>query len=216
MQMIFFKLNKKRFFRILKGFVITLIGLIIFLLGVNAGFMEVGIEIGQILVNNENKIYILLTGFAIGFFTVMAEPAVYVLTHQIEDITSGYIKRKAVLIFLAIGVGIALLLSVIRIITPGIELWHYLLPGYIIAFILSIFTPNLFVGIAFDGGGVATGPLTATFTLAFVQGAANAFETASVLTEGFGMIAMVALFPIITLQILGLIFVKRSKKVGIR
>jgi hypothetical protein len=216
MQMIFFKLNKKRFFRILKGFVITLIGLIIFLLGVNAGFMEVGIEIGQILVNNENKIYILLTGFAIGFFTVMAEPAVYVLTHQIEDITSGYIKRKAVLIFLAIGVGIALLLSVIRIITPGIELWHYLLPGYIIAFILSIFTPNLFVGIAFDGGGVATGPLTATFTLAFVQGAANAFETASVLTEGFGMIAMVALFPIITLQILGLIFVKRSRKVGIR
>lgn len=216
MQLIFFRLDRKHFFRIFKGFIITLIGLIIFLLGVNAGFMEVGIKLGEILANSENKTYILLTGFAIGFFTVMAEPAVYVLTHQIEDITSGYIKRKAVLFSLAVGVGIALLLSVIRIITPGLELWHLLLPGYIIAFILSIITPNLFVGIGFDGGGVATGPLTATFTLAFIQGAANAFETASVLTEGFGMIAMVALFPIITLQILGLIFVKSSKKVGIR
>ena len=112
----------------------------------------------------DNKAYIIIIGFVLGIVTILAEPAVYVLTHQIEDVTSGYVKRKAVLIPLAIGVGFAVALSVIRVLVPAIQLWHYLLPGYIICLSMMFFTPKLFVGIAFDAGGVATGPMTARIT----------------------------------------------------
>ena len=160
----------------------------------------------------DNSLYIIIIGFIIGFVIVLAEPAVYVLTHQIEDVTSGYIKRNVVLVPLAIGVGISVALSVIRILVPSIQLWHYLLPGYFISLLLMFFTPKLFVGIAFDAGGVATGPMTATFILAFIQGAAATYEGASLIVDGFGMIAMVAMTPIITLEILGLIYKSTSKK----
>jgi len=136
----------------------------------------------------------------------LAEPAVYVLTHQIEDVTNGYVKRKAVLVALSLGVGLAILLSIVRILTPGLELWHYLVPGYAIALGLMFIVPKMFIGMAFDAGGVASGPMTATFILAFAQGAAQAIEGADVIRDGFGMIAMVALMPIITLQMLGFIF----------
>lgn len=106
-------------------------------------------------------------------------------------------------------------LSILRIIVPGIVLWHYLLPGYVIAIVMTYFVPKLFVGIAFDSGGVASGPMTATFILAFAQGAAEAIEGANVLIDGFGIIAMVALTPLIALQILGLIFKMKSGKGGI-
>jgi len=177
--------------------------------------MEVGSVIGYELANVGNVYYVIGIGFIVGVVTILAEPAVYVLTHQIEDVTSGYVKRSSVLIALSIGVGIAVSLSVIRILNPNLQLWHYLLPGYIIAIVMSYFAPKLFVGIAFDAGGVATGPMTATFILAFIQGIAEATEGASVLVDGFGMISMVALAPIITLQILGLIFKVKSKKGGI-
>ncbi len=214
-QKIFFKLEKRTFNKILKGFLYTFVGLLIFLVGVNAGFMDVGTAIGHNLASFDNKWYVIIIGFVLGLVTILAEPAVYVLTHQIEDVTSGYVKRKAVLIPLSIGVGLAVALSVLRIVVPQIQLWHYLLPGYIIAIAMTYFVPKLFVGIAFDAGGVATGPMTATFILAFTQGAAESIEWASVLRDGFGMISMVALTPIITLQILGLIFKMKSKKGGI-
>jgi hypothetical protein len=140
---------------------------------------------------------------------------VYVLTKSIEKVTSGYIKRKAVLVSLSIGIGCAVSLSAIRILTPNMQLWHVLLPGYIISIGLAYISPKVFVGIAFDSGGVASGPMTATFILAFTQGAAEAVETASVLTDGFGMIAMVALFPLIALQILGIIYRMKSRKGGL-
>jgi hypothetical protein len=210
-----FKLDKRAFRKILKGFIYTFVGLLIFLIGVNAGFMDIGSAVGYSLASLDNKWYVIIIGFVVGFVTILAEPAVYVLTHQIEEVTSGYVKRKAVLIPLSIGVGLAVALSVIRIIVPEIQLWHYLLPGYIIAITMTYFVPKLFVGIAFDAGGVATGPMTATFILAFTQGAAESIEWASVLRDGFGMISMVALTPIITLQILGFIFKLKSKKGGI-
>ena len=215
MQLFFFKLSKRAFRRIFIGFIYTLIGLIIFLLGVHAGFMEVGNQIGQVLSVKDSKFYILIFAFILGLITIVAEPAVSVLTHQIEDITAGYIKRRSVLIPLSIGVGLSVLLSVLRILTPQIQLWHYLLPGYLIALALMFIVPKLFVGIAFDAGGVATGPLTATFILAFTQGAANAYEGANVVIDGFGMIAMVALTPIITLQLLGLFYKIKTRKGGI-
>lgn len=214
-----FKLNKRSLRKMLTGFIYSFIGLFIFLLGVNAGFMEVASVIGNNLVVNklpliDNRIYIIVIGFVLGVVTILAEPAVYILTHQIEDVTSGYVKRKAVLVPLAAGVGLAVALSMIRIIVPGIHLWHYLLPGYIICILLMFFTPKLFVGIAFDAGGVATGPMTATFILAFTQGVAHAFDGADLMIDGFGMIAMVATIPIITLEILGLVYKRKSKAKG--
>lgn len=214
-QKVSFKLSKKAYNKILKGFIYSFLGLLVFLVGVNAGFMDVGTVVGYTLASFDNKWYVIIIGFILGLVTILAEPAVYVLTHQIEDVTSGYVKRKAVLIPLSIGVGFAVALSMIRIIVPEIQLWHYLLPGYIISIALSYFVPKLFVGIAFDAGGVATGPMTATFILAFTQGAAESIEWASVLRDGFGMISMVAMAPIITLQLLGLIFKLKSKKEGV-
>ena len=184
-QKISFKLSKKSVRKILFGVLFTFIGLVIFLVGVNAGFMDLGTVVGYKIASLNNKLYLIIVGFALGLVTILAEPAVYVLTHQIEDVTSGYVKRKVVLIFLSIGVGFAVALSMIRIMVPEIQLWHYLLPGYIISIIMSYYVPKLFVGMAFDSGGVASGPMTATFILAFAQGAADAIESADVLIDGF-------------------------------
>lgn len=215
LQKVTFKLSKRDLRKLLTGFGFSFVGLFIFFLGVNAGFMDVGTSIGNNLVLLDNKAYIIIIGFILGVVTILAEPAVYVLTHQIEVITSGYVKRKVVLVPLAIGVGLAVALSVIRVLVLDIQLWHYLLPGYIVCILLMFFTPKLFVGIAFDTGGVATGPMTATFILAFIQGAANAFEGADLMVDGFGMIAMVAMTPIITLEALGLVFALKSKTKGV-
>lgn len=209
---LFIRFRKNPFKRIIKGLLYTLIGLILFLTGVNAGFMDVGSYLGAQLALQDNKLIVLLIGFMIGFVTILAEPAVHVLTDQIEEVTAGYIRKNLVLGVLAIGVGLAIGLSVLRILVPGIMLWHYLLPGYLISIILSFAVPSLFVGIAFDSGGVASGPMTTTFVLAFVQGIAYAIPGADVLNDAFGMIALVAMTPIITLQILGLVVKIKSRK----
>ena len=214
-QRIYFKLSTKVVRKILFGILFTFIGLVIFLVGVNAGFMDVGSAVGYSIASLDNKFYVVLIGFILGLVTILAEPAVYVLTHQIEDVTSGYVRRKIVLFTLSIGVGIAVALSMVRIIIPELQLWQYLLPGYIISIAMSYYVPKLFVGMAFDSGGVASGPMTATFILAYAQGAAGAIEGANVLVDGFGMIAMVAMTPIIALQVLGVIFKLKSKKGGI-
>lgn len=205
-QKISFHLDRKAFRGILKGLFYTFIGLVVFMVGVNAGFMEVGNLTGYRLSLFENKSVLLIFGFTLGFLTILAEPAVHVLTHQIEEVTSGHVKRKLVFLALSIGVGLAVALSLLRVLVPPIKLWHYLLPGYIIAILMAHFTPKLFVGIAFDSGGVASGPMTATFILAFAQGAAKAVEGANVLIDGFGIIAMVAFTPLIALQGLGLVY----------
>ena len=119
--------------------------------------MEVASELGYRLAQRTNKLPLVVTGFGLGFVTIVAEPAVFVLTHQIEEVTAGYVKRKAVASALSLGVGTAVALSILRILVPGIKLWHYLLPGYIVALGMMYFVPKLFVGIAFDAGGV---PLT--------------------------------------------------------
>lgn len=211
-QIISFKLNRRPFTKIIKGFVYSFLGLTVFMLGVNAGFMEVGVDLGYAIASKGSTTLILFVAFAIGTVTILAEPAVHVLTHQIEDVTSGSVKRVFVLIALAAGVGLALVLTTIRIIVPEVQLWHYLLPGYAIALALGFIGPKLFVGIAFDSGGVASGPMTATFILAFTQGAASATASADVLIDGFGTIALVALTPLITLQVLGLIYRRKTDK----
>ena len=215
LQKYFFKLNRRPFFRIIKGFIYALVGLLVFMVGVTTVFLDVGAIVGFNLANRNSHALIIAIGFMLGVTTILAEPAVYVLTHQIEEVTAGYVKRKAVLFALATGVGLAVALSMLRILTPGIQLWHYLLPGYVISIGLMYVVPKLFVGIAFDAGGVATGPMTATFILAFTQGVAESVEGASILVDGFGMIATVAMMPIITMQILGLVFKLQTKKGGL-
>ncbi len=206
-----FKLNKKPKIVIYKGLLYTYIGLTFFLVGVNAGFMEVGTAMGKgVALYN---IWLLpIIGFFLGMVVVLAEPAVYVLTHQVEEVTAGHIKRKVILITLSIGIAFAVSMSMFRIIIPGLKLWHFLLPGFGLAAFLSYRVPQIFVGIAYDSGGVASGPMTATFILAFAQGAATAMPTANVLIDGFGVIAMVAMTPLVSIQILGLMFKAKTKR----
>jgi hypothetical protein len=174
--------------------------------------MEAGNAIGYAVASIENNWIIIPIGFVIGLTVILAEPAVYVLNEQIRNVTSGHIRKKSILFALSIGVGIAVGLSMVRILSPHIRLWHFLIPGYIIAIALSYFAPTLFVGIAFDSGGVASGPMTATFILAFAQGVAEAVEGADVLLDAFGVIAMVALTPLIAIQVLGLMYERKVSK----
>ena len=211
-QKVAFKVSKKILRGIVLGSLYTFIGLVLFLTGVNAGFMDAGRIVGGGLQSIGSNGFTIFIAFLLGLVVILAEPAVYVLTNQIEEITAGHIKRKVVLFALSIGVAFAVALSVVRILVPGLELWHFLLPGYIIAIALSTIVPSLFVGIAFDSGGVASGPMTATFILAFAQGIANSAPGADVLIDGFGIIAMVAMAPLLTLQILGLIYKIKSVK----
>jgi len=211
-QKISFNLDKKAFRTILKGLLYTLIGLILLLIGVNAGFLDVGSVVGYRLATKDNTPLLLSIGFIIGFLTILAEPSVHVLTHQIEDITSGYVRRPLVLAALTIGVGLSISLSMLRIISPKIKFWHYIIPGYMLTLILSRFTPKLFVGIAFDAGTVASGLMATTFILSFAQGAAGAVEGANVLVDAFGIVAMVTLVPLLTVQVLGLIFKMKSRE----
>ena len=211
-----FKLRKRELVRILKGLIYTFIGLVFFLVGVNAGFMDIARIIGSTLASMSNPYILPMFGFVIGTVVVLAEPAVHVLGHQVEDLTSGSIRKKVILITLSIGVAIAVSLSMIKIQYTNIKLWMFLVPGFLLALIMSYKVPPIFVGIAFDSGGVASGPMTATFILALTQGAASAIPTADVLVDGFGVIAMVAMTPVVAIMTLGLIFKKRSKKEGIK
>ena len=210
-----FKLNRHRRNRILKGLVYTYIGLVLFLVGVNAGFMDVGRIMGYGLASMQHNWLVPVVGFFMGMMVVLAEPAVHVLTKQIEDVTAGHIPRKIILFALSTGIAFAVCMSLLRIMIPGLKLWHFLLPGFALGVYLSHKVPPIFVGIAFDAGGVASGPMTATFVLAFAQGAANAIPTANVLVDGFGVIAMVAMMPLVALQLLGLIFKIKAGREGI-
>ena len=211
-QKIKFNLNSQAFSKILIGFLYTYIGLVIFLVGAHAGFMNVGNLIGHQLAAYDNKAILIISGFVLGMVVILTEPAVYILTEQIENVTNGYIKRKTVLFTLSIGVAFAVGLSMLRITVPAIELWYYLVPGFAISLALMFFVPKLFVGIAFDSGGVASGPMTATFVLAFAQGASDAIEHSNILLDSFGVIAMVAMTPLIALQVLGVIYKLKSQK----
>ena len=209
----FLKNDKRRFTRILKGLAYTYIGLVLFLIGVNTGIMDVARVIGQqVAVMDAVNIVAPILGFIVGLVIVLAEPSVYVLSNQVEEVTTGSITKRMILVTLAIGVGMAAALSMVRILVPGLSLWMFLVPGYIIALILSFKVPDIFVGIAFDSGGVASGPMTATFLLALSQGVAEFTPTADLLLDGFGIIAMVAMTPVIANLILGRIYEARRKK----
>ena len=210
-----FKLNKRYKNKILKGLLYTYIGLVLFMTGVNAGFMEIGRIIGYSIASKGYKWALPVIGFFLGLVVVLAEPAVHVLTKLVEIVTVGYLKRKAILATLSVGIAFAVTSSMLRILIPSLKLWHFLLPGFAIASFLSYKVPPIFVGIAYDSGGVASGPMTATFVLAFAQGAAEAIPTADILVDGFGVIAMIAMTPLVAIQILGYLFKLKARKEGV-
>lgn len=198
------KLSGRSLGKIVVGLVYTYIGLVLFLTGANVGFMPAGNYLGKVLAGGEFKFLLVPIGALIGFFIVKAEPAVYVLNHQVEEITDGAISARAMGMSLSIGVSASVALAMVRVLT-GIPILYFLIPGYAIAIGLSFFVPKIFTAIAFDSGGVASGPMTATFLLPLAQGACLAVG-GNLVTDAFGVVAMVAMTPLITIQILGMVY----------
>ena len=207
------RLPKKKIIQILIGIIYTFVGLVVFLTAVTVGFMPIGYKLGKSLAEKSDAL-IIAFAFVIGAVVVLAEPAVHVLNKQVEEITSGAVSKKQMLIALSLGVGVSIGLSVIRIIF-GFSLLYYLIPGYLISLGLSFFVPKLYTSIAFDSGGVASGPLTSSFILPMAIGACVATQgTAKVMSLAFGVVAMVAMTPLITIQTLGFraVVAKKSKE----
>ena len=184
--------------------------LALFLTGVNVGFMPAGHYLGQQLALGGKSWILIPLGMLIGYFLVTAEPAVHVLNRQVETITNGGISQRSMMLSLSIGVACSVGLAMLRVLT-GISIYCILIPGYLIALTLTFFVPRIFTGIAFDSGGVASGPMTTTFLLPFSMGACEALG-GNVLTDAFGIVAMVAMTPLITVQLMGLVAQLRTRK----
>ena len=201
-QVLFLKLPVKRLYKIGVGVVFTYIGLVIFLTGVNVGFMPIGYKLGHSLAQAD-KWLLVVFGLVVGVLVVLAEPAIHVLNSQVEEVTGGLVTKKAMMLGLCIGVGASIALSVIRIIFD-FSLVYYIVPGYFISLALSLFVPPVYTAIAFDSGGVASGPMTSGFILPFATGVCVALQgEAAVLRDAFGVVALVAMTPLITIQLLG-------------
>ncbi len=210
LQFTILKLPKQKLIQIAIGIGYTFFGLVIFLVSVKVGFMPIGFKIGtQIAATNQTLLVVL--GFVLGMVVVLAEPAVHVLNKQVEEITNGGVKKIEMLIALSIAVGISIGLSALRMIL-NFSILYYLIPGYLISLGLSFFVPKIYTAIAFDSGGVASGPLTSSFILPLVIGACESVQgSGSIYSLAFGVVAMVAMTPLITIQLLGFKAVMSAK-----
>lgn len=204
------KYQHRQKLRIAVGFIYTYFGLVMFLCGVNVGFAPVGTMLGSELAASNKKWLLVPIGMLIGYFIVKAEPAIQVLNRQVQTVTNGGISAKAMNRCLQIGVAVSVGLAVLRILT-GIPIQYIIIPGYVLALVMSRFVPKIFVGIAFDSGGVASGPMTSTFLLPLCIGACRALG-GNVMTDAFGAVALVALTPLIAIQIMGLTYKFKLKK----
>ena len=201
-QLIFLRLPWRKLLRIAIGVFFTYVGLVIFLTGVNVGFMPIGYKLGVALADQPPAVLIGF-GLVIGVLVVLAEPAIHVLNSQVEEVTGGLVRKKSMMVGLCIGVGAAIALSMVRIVFD-FSLVYYIVPGYFISLALSLFVPPVYTAIAFDSGGVASGPMTSGFILPFAIGACVATQGAgAVLSDAFGVVALVAMAPLITIQLLG-------------
>ncbi len=196
--------------RLIIGFIYTYVGLVLFLCGVNVGFAPAGTLLGREIAALKWNWLLIPIGMLIGYFIVKAEPAIQVLNHQVQTVTNGIVSRSAMNSCLSIGVAISVGLAVLRILT-GIPIQYILIPGYITALVLSRFVPKIFVGIAFDSGGVASGPMTTTFLLPLCIGVCETLG-GNVMTDAFGVVSLVALTPLIAIQIMGLLYAFKQKK----
>ncbi len=212
LQFTILKLPKSKLLQIGIGIIYTFFGLIIFLTAVEVGFMPVGFKIGQ-CISKLHPAVLVTFGLILGMVVVLAEPAVHVLNKQVEEITGGGVKKIEMLLALSIAVGVSIALSIVRMIF-GFSILYYLIPGYMISLGLSFFVPRIYTAIAFDSGGVASGPLTSSFILPLVVGACitlNGGSAANIMTDAFGVVAMVAMTPLITIQALGFKAVMSAK-----
>jgi hypothetical protein len=209
-QLINLRLPKSQIIRIIIGILYTYVGLTVFLTGVEVGFLPLGSLLGAQLASLEFNWILIPIGVAMGALIVLAEPAIHVLNKQVEEVTGGAISKKVMLVSLCIGVSAAVGLSMLRVVT-GISIWWFLVPVYAVSLVLMFFVAPMFTGIAFDSGGVASGPMTATFLLPFAVGAA---ADGRVFTDAFGLVAFVAMAPLITIQAVGLIFKLKTKRLS--
>ncbi len=206
-QLISVRLKRRALIRIGVGIGYTFLGLVLFLTGANIGFMPAGHYLGQTMASNSPSWMLIPLGMVVGYFIVAAEPAVHVLNRQVEEVTSGAIPQKAIGLSLSIGVSLSIGISMLRV-WLHIPIYWFLVPGYLIALLLTFRVPKIFTAIAFDSGGVSSGPMTATFLLPFAMGACQALG-GDVLMDAFGVVAMVAMTPLITIQILGLFYQRK-------
>lgn len=209
-QLISRRYRKGEIMKVLVGFAYTYLGLVLFLCGVNVGFAPVGAYLGRELASLPYKWILVPIGALIGYYIVKAEPAIQVLNHQVESVTSGAISVKAMNRCMSIGVSISVGLAMLRVIA-GIPIMWIIVPGYILALVLSRIVPKIFVGIAFDSGGVASGPMTSTFLLPLSIGTCEALD-GNLMTDAFGVVALVALTPLIAIQLMGLIYQIKVQK----
>ncbi len=209
-QLVSRRYHRNQIIKMLVGFLYTIIGLILFLTGANVGFAPVGSLLGSSLAAQSWKLLLVPIGALIGYYIVKAEPAVQVLNQQVEDVTNGSISRSSMNLCLSIGVSVSVSLALLRVLT-GISIYWLLIPGYVTALVLTKFVPKVFVGIAFDSGGVASGPMTSTFLLPLAMGACTAIG-GNVVTDAFGVVAMVAMAPLIAVQLMGFRYNIKLKK----
>lgn len=202
--------RKRQLLRMAVGLIYTIVGLILFLTGVNVGFAPVGALLGEGMGGSSLRWLLVPIGIVIGYYLVKAEPAVQVLNQQVEDVTGGTVSRGMMNLALSAGIACAVALSIVRVLT-GLNIYWIIIPGYALALLLSRQVPPVFVGIAFDSGGAASGPMTSTFLLPLAMGACSAVG-GNVVTDVFGVVALVALAPLIAIQIMGLVYAHKSKK----
>ena len=203
-------LPKAEIKRIGVGLFYTYTGLVLFLTGVNVGFVPMGDGLGRTLGTGETRWLLIPLGMLMGYLAVAAEPAVHVLNEQVEQVTSGAIAKSVMMKSLSVGVSLSVGLAMTRVLT-GISVWWFLAPGYLIALILTFVTDPIFTAIAFDSGGVASGPMTAAFMLPLFLGACGAVG-GNILEDAFGVVAMVAMTPLIAIQMLGVVYRRKTKK----
>ncbi len=184
------------------GFIYTYVGLVLFLTGANVGFLPAGRLIGSVIASGSYKYLLIPIGMLMGYFVVSAEPAVHSLKKQVSEITNGAIAQKSVALALSAGVSVSVGIAMLRVLT-GIPLMPFLVAGYALSLTISFFVPSIYTGIAFDSGGVASGPMTSTFMLPFAMGACEA-TGGNLMTDAFGIVALIAMAPLITIQLLGL------------
>ena len=209
-ELIFRRFRKQQLLKICIGLVYTFLGLVLFLTGANVGFMPAGRMIGQQIAASDVKYVLIPIGMLMGYFVVSAEPAVHSLKKQVEEVTNGAISQRAIGLALSLGVAVSVGIAMLRVLT-GIPIYPFLIVGYIASLTITFFVPPIYTGIAFDSGGVASGPMTTTFMLPFAIGACDAIG-GNIMTDAFGIVAMVAMTPLIAIQTLGLHSKLRQKR----
>jgi len=210
-QVFFLRFPRQSLANLVKGVLLTFVGLVLFLQGVKVGFLPVGAQIGENLGSMDHKWLLLPIGFCFGFVATFAEPAVRIMSHEVEKASGGAIRARFIIVGLSLGVAMFVALGMVRILS-GMSLYYFIVPGYIVAMVMLKFSDPTFISIAFDSGGVATGPMTVTFVMALAVGVAKALQHRHPVLDGFGLIALVALAPILSVMTLGLIYSAKERR----